>query len=407
MFNEELSANEVKAIKKKTKKERILNVLVIVLFFLSMASMFYCGYQISDLTFPHRNSDDYQYVKGIVDKAYNFNEYDKAFAEHSAINGYLNALGDDYAIYMSPEEYEKRQMSGKGESISLGLNIAVNDDGLVTVVGLVQNGNSINSGIEIGDILVSVNGNKTETVDEYNAFAMKNTFADGDNVEVVVRRNGEEKTFNIVTNKIVTPVCELTFMDDIAYIKLTTFSETSVASFVENLKKVNENSNCKGIILDLRNNGGGMVTSMQKIAGSFLSNDKLIATFQYKNYEEKIKPEKTSQTTDLPLVVLVNGNSASASECLTGALQYHKRATIIGTQTYGKGIGQSTYECPSGGFITITTLKYYLPDGTWIHETGVTPDILSDLPDDIKNGTTAITNENDTQLIAAKDFFKN
>ena len=144
---------------------------------------------------------------------------------------------------------------------------------------------------------------------------------------------------------------------------------------------------------------------MKKVAGNFLENE-LITTFKYKDKEEKYYAKKTKTYTDIPLVILVNGDSASASECLSGALQCHKRATIVGTQTYGKGIGQSTYMCPSGGFVTFTTAKYFLPNGECIHGKGVTPDVIVNLPQEVINGERKLTRENDTQLQEALKILK-
>jgi carboxyl-terminal processing protease len=293
-------------------------------------------------------------------------------------------------------------MSSNGEKIVLGIAFDVKEDKLF-ISSIEKNSAAETSGLKVGDRLISIKDKKVETYAEYVAFYINNSFTENEDVKVMVERHNEKLEFTIKPKKTTIQLSKSEVIDNILYIELSTFSEKSFTEINEIIKSIE--TKYDGIILDLRDNGGGSLESLEKIAGLFMK-DKLIAEFRYKNETEKCYTKSGNAFTDLPLVILVNGDSASASECLTGALKCHERATIVGTQTFGKGIGQSTYQCPNGGYVTFTTSKYYLPNGECIHEVGITPDIVVELPKEIIDGDVELTKDNDTQLQKAIELLK-
>lgn len=388
-----------------SKTDAILLKIMPVLIIFGIIASFLSGYWYKTIIFYEKETTDFEYAKYILDKEFINDDFDKNFAEYNAINAYLDTTGDKYAYYLSAEEYEKRVMSNNGENIVLGISFSVNDDLQMVINGFTNGTNAQTSGLKIGDVLVSIGEYKISNYNDYTNFSVSKVFKENEEVTVIISRDNEEKSFNIVAKKIITPLCESKFIDDIAYIKLTKFSDKSAEDFKIALNEtVFKNEKCKGLIIDLRNNGGGDLKAMQSIAGNFLNN-KLIANFKYKKSEEKIYPISADKIFEGKIAILVNENTASASECFSSALQYYDKATIVGTQTFGKGIGQTTYPCPNGGFVTFTTAKYFLPDDTSVHEVGVTPDKKIDLPDNIKNGSVVLNDENDVQLIEAKKLF--
>ena len=388
-----------------SKTDSILLKIMPILIVFGIIASFLSGYWYKTIDFYENETTDFEYAKYILDKEFINDDFDKDFAEYNAINAYLDTTGDKYAYYLSAEEYEKRLMSNNGENIVLGISFSVNDDLQMVINGFTNGTNAQTSGLEIGDILISIGEYKINDYNDYLNFSVSKVFKENEEITVTVNRKGNEKSFTIAAKKIVTALCEDKIIDNIAYIKLTKFSDKSAEQFKDALNKtVFSNADCKGLIIDLRNNGGGDLKAMQSIAGNFLDNE-LITVFKYKKAEEKIYPIKSDKIYEGKIVILVNENTASASECFSSALQYYKKATIVGTQTFGKGIGQTTYPCPNGGFVTFTTAKYFLPDYTSIHEVGVTPDKKIDLPDNIKNGSTVLNDENDVQLLEAKKLF--
>ena len=391
--------------KEKTKKQKInliLNILGPVLMIFAFVICFRTGMIFKEILYYQNEASDFEYVQMLLDKSYNYSDYDKDAALNRATNSYLSSIGDKYARYESPTQYEQTEMSSNGERVAMGIMFDVIGDQLY-VSSLTEGTPAEKSGLKIGDKLIYLKDTEINNYTDYILFFTNKSFDVGEDVLIKVERNGEILEFTIKTEKIVTKLCTSETFDNILYIKLNTFSEKSY----EELKDVIDaiTSEHKGIVLDLRDNRGGSLDSLEKIAGFFME-DKLIAEFRYKDLTDKCKTKKTGTYTDLPLVVLANENSASASECLIGALKCHNRATIVGTKTFGKGIGQSTFLCPNGGYVTFTTSKYYLPNGECIHEIGIEPDVLVNLPEDVISGETKLTKENDTQLQKALGLLK-
>jgi carboxyl-terminal processing protease len=310
-----------------------------------------------------------------INKEY-VDEVDQSKSMDSAINGLLQSL-DPYSAYMSPESFGNMQTETSGEFGGLGIEVGM-EAGVVKVISPIDNTPASKAGIKAGDYIVKINGiqvqgkSLTEAVD-----LMRGPV--GSSIEITVRRVGVKKAiiFNITREIIeVQSVKSKLIENNIGYIRLTSFNQNSSEQIKEKILKLNKNKNLKGYILDLRNNPGGLLSQAIKISDFFLDNGEIVSTKSRKVSENRKWFAKEGDLTEgRTLVVLINYGSASASEIVAGALKDHKRAIIIGENSYGKGSVQSIIPLKNKGAIRLTIAKYYLPSGKSISEVGVTPDI--------------------------------
>jgi carboxyl-terminal processing protease len=294
----------------------------------------------------------------------------------SAINGLLQSL-DPYSAYMSPESFKNMQTDTKGEFGGLGIEVGM-EAGVVKIISPIDNTPASKAGLKAGDYIVKINNiqvqgkSLTEAVD-----LMRGPV--GSSIEITVRRRGIKKAliFNITRKIIEVQSVKLKLIDNnTAYIRLTSFNDNSSEQIEEKIKGLNKNKNIKGFILDLRNNPGGLLSQAIKISDFFLENGEIVSTKSRKISENrKWFAKKGDLIQGKTLIVLINYGSASASEIVAGALKDHKRAIIIGENSYGKGSVQSIIPLKNNGAIRLTIAKYYLPSGKSISEVGVTPDI--------------------------------
>jgi carboxyl-terminal processing protease len=303
-------------------------------------------------------------------------EVDQSKIMDAAINGLLQSL-DPYSAYMTPESFESMQTETSGKFGGLGIEVGM-ESGVVKVISPIDNTPASKAGLKAGDYIVKINNTQvqgkslTEAVD-----LMRGPV--GSSIEIHVRRRGVKKTltFNIIREIIqVQSVKSELLNNNIGYIRLTSFNENSSKQIKEKIVKLNKNKNLKGYILDLRNNPGGLLSQAIKISDFFLENGEIVSTKSRQPSENrKWFAKKGDLTNGKTLVVLINYGSASASEILAGALKDHKRAIILGENSYGKGSVQSIIPLKNRGAIRLTIAKYYLPSGKSISEVGVTPDI--------------------------------
>ena len=303
-------------------------------------------------------------------------EVDPSKSMDSAINGLLQSL-DPYSTYMSPESFKNMQTDTKGEFGGLGIEVGM-EAGVVKIISPIDNTPASKAGLKAGDYIVKINNiqvqgkSLTEAVD-----LMRGPV--GSSIEITVRRRGVKKAliFNITRKIIEVQSVKLKLIDNnIAYIRLTSFNDNSSEQIKEKIKGLNKNKNIKGFILDLRNNPGGLLSQAIKISDFFLENGEIVSTKSRKISENrKWFAKKGDLIQGKTLIVLINYGSASASEIVAGALKDHKRAIIIGENSYGKGSVQSIIPLKNNGAIRLTIAKYYLPSGKSISEVGVTPDI--------------------------------
>ena len=313
----------------------------------------------------------------------------------AAINGVLQSL-DPYSSYMSPEVLKEMQTETSGEFGGLGIEVGM-EAGVVKVISPIDNSPAYRAGVKAGDYIVKIDDiqvqgkSLTEAVD-----LMRGPV--GSDLKITVRRIGVKKSiiFNITREiiKVASVKSEL-FDDNIGYLRLTSFNENSSKQIREKLKKFKKNNKVKHFILDMRNNPGGLLSQAIKITDFFLDNGEIVSTKSRRgNENRKWFAKKGDIINGDTLIILINYGSASASEIVAGALKDHKRAILIGENTYGKGSVQSIIPLDNKGAIRLTVSKYYLPSGKSISEVGVVPDILVEE----ENDQFRINTETDNQL---------
>ena len=295
----------------------------------------------------------------------------------AAINGVLQSL-DPYSAYMSPEMFRDMQTETSGKFGGLGIEVGM-EHGVVKVISPIDNSPASRVGVKAGDYIVKINDNQVQGKSLTEAVELMRGPV-GSDIEITVRRIGVKKSiiFNITREIIkIESVKGSKYIDEgIGYLRLTSFNENSGNQIKKKIKEFNNKKDLKGYILDLRNNPGGLLSQAIKIADFFLEDGEIVSTKGRKKSENrKFFAKKGDLTNGMTLIVLINYGSASASEIVAGALKDHKRAILVGENSYGKGSVQSVIPLKNKGAIRLTISKYYLPSGKSISEVGVTPDI--------------------------------
>ena len=313
-----------------------------------------------------------------IEKDY-VDEVDQAEMMDSAINGVLQSL-DPYSAYMGPELFKEMQTDTKGEFGGLGIEIGM-EAGVVKVISPIDGTPAEKAGIKAGDFIVKIGKEQVQGKSLMEAVKLMRGPV-GTSINLTVRRKGVKKPLNF---KIVRKIIEVKSVSseliskekNIGYIRLKSFNENSDSQFLKSIKNFKKNKNIKGYIIDLRNNPGGLLTQAINITDFFLDDGEIVSTKGRKVSEtRKFFARKGDEVNGKPIVVLINNGSASASEIFAGALKDHKRAIIIGENSYGKGSVQSIIPLRNGGGMRLTISKYYLPSGESISDVGVKPDIL-------------------------------
>ena len=294
----------------------------------------------------------------------------------SAINGLLQSL-DPYSAYMPPEIFKEMQTETSGEFGGLGIEVGM-ESGVIKVISPIDDTPASKAGIKAGDYIVKIKDIQVQGKSLSEAVDLMRGPV-GSSIELTVKRRGEKKalTFNIVREVIeIQSVKSDLLKNNIGYIRLTSFNENSGGQIKDKIKNLEKNQNVNAYILDLRNNPGGLLSQAIKISDFFLDNGEIVSTKSRKTSENrKWFAKKGDITNGKTLIVLINYGSASASEIVAGALKDHKRAIILGENSYGKGSVQSIIPLKNKGAIKLTVAKYYLPSGKSISEVGVSPDI--------------------------------
>ena len=348
----------------------------------------------SENTDIYKKIDLFGEVLEKISKEY-VDEVDQSKSMDSAINGLLQSL-DPYSAYMTPESFEGMQTETSGEFGGLGIEVGM-EAGVVKVISPIDNTPASKAGLKAGDYIVKINSTQVQGKSLMEAVELMRGPV-GSSIEITVRRRGVKKAliFNIMREVIQVQSVKSELIDNnIGYIRLTSFNENSSEQIKEKINKLNKNKDLKAYILDLRNNPGGLLSQAIKISDFFLENGEIVSTRSRQASENrKWFAKKGDLTNGKTLIILINYGSASASEIVAGALKDHKRAIILGENSYGKGSVQSIIPLKNRGAIRLTIAKYYLPSGKSISEVGVTPDIeVAEGSDDFK-----FNSETDNQL---------
>ncbi|OLS03048.1 S41 family peptidase [Tissierella creatinophila] len=349
-----------------------------------------------------------QLVESLIKESY-LKDVDNETLREGQLKGIVASLGDPYSQYLTADEYTDLSQQTSGEYGGIGVIVTPGEDNLITVVSPIKGTPGEVAGIKPEDKIIAVDGKEFMAEDMDKAVKIMKGKPKTKVVLTILRKNkdGSNKTFDldIVREKIRLETVNSSIVDDnIGYINITSFDELTYKDFMKDLKKL-QGKDVKGLIIDLRNNPGGLLDVTADIADELLGEGTIVYT-ETKGGEKEYYKSKPSQI-DIPLVVLVNGGSASASEILSGAIKDYKRGELIGTKTFGKGIVQRIRPLPTkdGSAIKLTISEYFTPNGTNIHGIGIEPDIVVELPEDIK--VIGVENlKEDTQLKKALEVIK-
>jgi len=357
-------------------------------------NFFYFNFGFSSENEIYKKIDLFGEVLEKINKEY-VDEINQSESMDSAINGLLQSL-DPYSSYMSPEIYNEMQTETSGEFGGLGIEVSM-ESGVVKVISPIDDTPASKAGIKAGDYIVKINDTQVQGKSLTEAVELMRGPV-GSSINLTIRRRGEKKalTFNVIRERIQIKSVKSDLLEkNIGYIRLTSFNENSGKQIEREINKLEKDKKVKAYILDLRNNPGGLLSQAIRISDFFLEDGEIVSTKSRKTSENrKWFAKKGDLTNGKTLVVLINYGSASASEIVAGALKDHKRAILIGENSFGKGSVQSIIPLKNEGAIRITVAKYYLPSGKSISQVGVSPDIEVDEDSD----DFLIKTETDNQL---------
>ncbi|MCI8556683.1 MAG: S41 family peptidase [Lachnospiraceae bacterium] len=337
---------------------------------------------------------------------YYLDELDSEQIETWLYKGAVAGLGDPYAAYYTQEEYQSLRDSTNGSYCGIGVEISQNiSTGIVTITRVFEDGPAMEAGIRPGDILYKV-GDEEATGQDLNMIVSMIKGEENTEAHISVVRDGEDDylEFQVKRRTIEIQTVGYNMLEDqIGYISITSFDDVTTDQFMKAMDDL-ESQGLEGLVIDLRNNGGGLVSSVCAILDRLLPEGLIVYTEdKYGNREEETSDAENYF--DKPLVVLVNGNSASASEIFAGAIKDYELGSLVGTTTYGKGIVQKIYPLSDGTAVKLTVSKYYTPKGNNIHGIGIDPDVEIDLDEDLKKEAVVTVGE-DNQLQKAIEVLK-
>lgn len=314
-----------------------------------------------------------------------------------ALKGYVGGIEDKYTQYLTKEEMNELMEDTSGSYVGIGVYMADNtSDNTILIIGIIEGSVAEKAGLQTGDIIKKVDGIEYKG-EQLDTVSNKIKGDEGTSVTITILRNNEEKEFNIVRSNVkLKTVSSKMIENNKAYIKISSFNDGTANEFKEAYENLKGN-NPTGLIIDLRNNGGGLVTESLDIAETMVEKGKTLLITSNKNNKEDIRKSKENPTINIPVVVLINQNTASASEILAGILKDNCNYKIIGTKSYGKGVIQTVYSFSDGSGLKVTTEEYFTPNHNIINKVGITPDIEVKLDSEWEN-ISNIPYENDLQL---------
>lgn len=347
------------------------------------------------LPFGMSNTAKIRQIEEMLDTYY-VEDYDKELAEELMYTGLVAGVGDPYTYYLSADSLAEQVEKNSGHFVGIGVEIYAGDDGYIVVSSVTQGGPAEAAGILAEDKITEVDGESItgKTAADVSALVKGE---EGTDVTLTIFREstGEVLEKTVTRQDIQVQTVSWRMMDDnIGYISITNFRENTYSQFKEALDTL-EAEGMEKLVLDLRNNTGGLVKSAHEIGEELLPEGIMVYTMDKEGNREDTLCDDVYN--DVPMVVLVNGNSASAAEILAGAIQDTGRGELIGTTTFGKGLVQRLFTLPDGSGLNVTIQKYYTPNGTSIHGVGITPDYEVELPEEYAQQTN-IPAEADTQL---------
>lgn len=357
--------------------------------------------------FSGGSSDKLDRIKKLIDTYYIY-DYDEEAMNDAALTAYADAVGDPYTVYINKSDFKEMKESTEGNYVGIGVEVYIDTDKLLTVISVFDNSPAAEAGIRSGDKIVAVDGTEVSYSNYNEAINMirgEATEKSGEKANLTIMRNGERIDMQVARAEVVAITAKEKVIDgNIGYIRISDFGDQTAEEFkgcIERLKS----QNVTGVVVDLRNNPGGTLDSVVKVADMLLPKGRIITIKDKLGNEEAY--DSDADFYDIPLCVLINGSSASASEALAGAIADHGRGTLIGVKSFGKGIVQSIFELGDGTAFKVTTATYYTPNGTCIHGQGIEPNIKVELDEETANQPiTNISYEKDYQLQKAVEVLK-
>ena len=315
----------------------------------------------------------------------------------SALKGYVAGIDDKYTQYLTKEEMDELLEDTTGSYVGIGVYMADNTaDNTILIIGVIEGSVAEQAGIKSGDIIKKVD-DVEYTGEQLDAVSSKVKGEEGTNVKLTILRDNEEKEFNITRSSIkLKTVSSKMLENNKGYIKISSFNDGTAKEFKEAYEKL-KSDNPTGLMIDLRNNGGGLVSESLDIAETMVEKGKTLLITSHNDKKEEIRKSTQNPIIDIPVVVLINQNTASASEILAGILKDDCNYKIIGTKSYGKGVIQTVYNFSDGSGLKVTTEEYFTPNHDKINKVGITPDTEVKLDSEWEN-ISNIPYENDTQL---------
>ena len=344
-------------------------------------------------------------IKAIIDKYY-LGEQDEEKQLEGAIKGYVEALEDKYTEYITADEMKEYQEQIMGNFVGIGIYMIANEEyNLIQVLTPIKGSPAYEAGILPGDLILSADGVEYKATDMTVA-SNKIKGVEGTKVKIKILRNNEEHEFELTRRKVViNPIEAEVLNSNIGYLSVTSFDEGTGKDFKNKFETL-QSKNIKSLIIDLRNNGGGLVVEALEIADYIIEKGETLLITVDKNNNEEITKAEQDPIVNMPIVVLVNENTASASEILAGALKDKQKATIVGTKTYGKGVIQQILTLQDGSGLKITVEEYFTPNKEKINEIGIEPHEVVELPENLQN-MIVVERKDDTQLNRAIELLKN
>lgn len=348
-------------------------------------------------------TDKEEEIYNTIDEYY-LNGIDNDKMKDGIYKGMVDSLGDPYTVYYNTEEYKQFTSSSSGTYSGIGVAVSQNvTTGAITIVKTFKKGSGEKEGMKPGDVIYKVEGKKIEGLELSKVVSMIKG-EEGTFVKVTVLRDGKEIEFNLERKKLEVDTVNYRMEDrsgkKIGYISVSEFDEVTASQFKSAISELNKEG-MEGLVIDLRDNPGGLLDVTCEMLDRMIKKGLLVYTVD--KYGKRVDEDATdSDSFDKPVAILVNGNSASASEVFSGAMKDYKAATLVGTKTFGKGIVQSIVPFGDGTAMKVTVSKYYTPNGVNIHGTGIEPDVVVELSKDAtKNGK--YERKNDNQLDKALD----
>lgn len=358
-------------------------------------------------SFTSKSSDLDSYIskyRSIIDQYY-LGEIDEDKLKEGLIKGYVSGLGDPYSEYITKDEMKSYLEDTMGNFVGIGIYMVKNTEyNKIQVLSTIKGSPAEKAGVQPGDIIMNVDGVEY-TADDMTVAANNIKGQEGTTVKIELLRGSETIKLELVREKVkVNQVEGKVLTDNIGYIKFTSFDESTSEDFKNEFNNLNSQG-IKSLIIDLRNNGGGIVDEALDIADYIVEKDKVLLYEIDKNNNEKVNKSKNDPFITMPIVILANENTASASEILAGALKDLGRAKIVGTKTYGKGVIQQVLSLSDGSGLKLTVEEYQTPNRNKINKVGIEPDEKVELPDNV-NSLLGIDENNDTQLQKAIEMLK-